>query len=700
MGTGDPQHEIALGNPLNPPAANGPRDGDLPAYIGNGLIGLRVREVPLIAGMAIVSGVAGEHHERRIEAAAAVPYPLAGDILVDGVRMSDQPWAVSDLIQSYDFGTAELTSRFVFHAAERRAHVTVTSFASRTEAALVLQEIAIEVDGPCALALEARVETAGLRGSITSRRTGTPGEPEPVCDGSLLWEPEGGFSGCGIALHTELSVRDANPTPAAWDANGPLRTRYDLTSRAGRTVALRQIVALVPSALHDRPDEEAVRRVARGKRDGFDTLRDRNRAAWRELWEGRIIVHGADERHQALIDAAFFYLNASVHPASPSATSIFGLASWHDYHYYYGHVMWDVDAFCLPPLLLLQPQAARALLDFRTRGRAAARGNAQLSGCDGLKYPWESGPVTTQEATPGDGAGAAHEDHASLHIARAFSLHADISGDRAFLANDAWPILRGVADWLASRTTRTRRGFEICRAMGPAEVPEPPDNDAFTLMAAGDTLRRAIRTAETLGHDVPAKWREVEEDLYLPRRVDGAIAAHDDFRIDEPKGATPSPLAGLFPCNHPATEVEREATLALFLTHWKDYVGAPMLPALYPVWAAMAGDRALALKLFEEGYAAYDHPRFHQCLEYRADHPDSKVAAGPFFANLGGMLLGLLYGFAGLVIDDEDPEAWPRRPVVLPKGWQEIEVGRLWVRGRPARLRARQGAERAELSFL
>jgi len=74
---------------ITPPAAEGPRDGDLPAYVSNGLIGLRVREVPLIAGMVLVSGLAGEHPERQIEAAAAAPYPLAGDLALNGVWMSD-----------------------------------------------------------------------------------------------------------------------------------------------------------------------------------------------------------------------------------------------------------------------------------------------------------------------------------------------------------------------------------------------------------------------------------------------------------------------------------------------------------------------------------------------------------------------------------------------------------------------------------
>lgn len=65
--------------PLSPEPVSGPRDGDLPAYLGNGLIGIRVREVPLFTGMVLVSGLVGAHPERGIEAAAAAPLsPVRG----------------------------------------------------------------------------------------------------------------------------------------------------------------------------------------------------------------------------------------------------------------------------------------------------------------------------------------------------------------------------------------------------------------------------------------------------------------------------------------------------------------------------------------------------------------------------------------------------------------------------------------------
>ena len=479
------------------------------------MIGVRVREQPLQAGMAIVNGFAGEHPERRVEAAARAPYPLAGDLALNGVWLSDQPSAVSELVQRYDFATAELTSAFRYEAAGISATVSVTTFASRTAPSIVLQDVEVRTSAPCNLSLRALVETSGLRGRMARRRTATPGEPEPACDGSLLWEAEGGLSTCGVALTTEmLNGADEAPKVQAWDATGPLRSEYVVRTRTDRPVRLRQIVAMVPSVVHDRPDEEAVRRVARAKASGFENLRARNREAWAELWKGRIVVAGAsarasgpDRRRASSISTA------RPTPASPSATSIFGLATWHDYHYYYGHVMWDVDAFCIPPLLFSQPEAARAMLAFRSRGLSAARSNARLSGRKGLQFPWEAAPLSGQEAAPGAGDSAAHEDHGSLaYGARVRALRRRDRRSAPSSMKHAWPVLSGVADWIVSRATRTDRGLEIKRSTGPAEVPEPPDNDAFTIMAARQVLRRAVRAGRPdRAVTAPPEWAEAEQ---------------------------------------------------------------------------------------------------------------------------------------------------------------------------------------------
>jgi len=165
------------------------------------------------------------------------------------------------------------------------------------------------------------------------------------------------------------------------------------------------------------------------------------------------------------------------------------------------------------------------------------------------------------------------------------------------------------------------------------------------------------------------------------------------------KGATPAVLCGLFPLGYPASPDVRRATTDFYLAMADDYVGSPMLSALYGAWAAQAGDRVQAIRLFDEGYAKFVSPRFMNTHEYRQDRFPEQPVAGPFTANIGAFLTSLLYGLTGLRIDGDDPSQWPRHAPTMPDGWDGIEVEQIWVRGRSAHLTARHGTPRATLEF-
>jgi hypothetical protein len=292
----------------------------------------------------------------------------------------------------------------------------------------------------------------------------------------------------------------------------------------------------------------------------------------------------------------------------------------------------------------------------------------------------------------------AYEEHVGLSVARACAQYAHATGDRDFLRRQAWPILHGVAEWLTSRVTKSPRGYEIRRAMGIAERQDPVDNDAYVNMLASVVLREAVACAGRLGYDAPATWMAVADGLVVPRDArTGVILNHDGYTPDEEKGATPGALAGLFPVGYPVDERVERATLAYYLDLADQYIGSPMLSALYGVWAARTGDRERAARLLEEGYARFVCDRFLNTHEYRADRFPDQPPAGPFFANLAGFLLGCLQGLAGLSIGPGEPASWCARPVAMPAGWDGIEVERLWVRGRPAHLLARHGDARARL---
>jgi hypothetical protein len=379
---------------------------------------------------------------------------------------------------------------------------------------------------------------------------------------------------------------------------------------------------------------------------------------------------------------------------------MFGLAYWPNYHYYRGQVMWDIETFAFPTLLLTAPQTAKALLEYRRDHLAAAKRNAAMHGYRGLQFPWASGPRQGDEALRTDAPIVLFEQHVGLSVALAFARYVHATGDEDYLREAAWPVLEGVAEWLESRAARTGRGIEIKRTLGIAEQrKEPIDNAAYVNMAASVALAEAAEAARRLRRPDCDRWLEMSARMYVPVK-DGVIQIHDRYQPDREgiAGDTPEPLAALFPVGYRVDDEVERATTRFYLARAERFVGRPMLSALLGVHAARLGDRALSAKLFEEGYAQFINEPFRETDEFsRARFPDHP-RVGPFMANIGGFLTACLYGLTGLELGPGEPQTWRRRPVVMPETWDAIEVERVWVRGREMGLRARHGAERAELS--
>jgi protein-glucosylgalactosylhydroxylysine glucosidase len=184
----------------------------------------------------------------------------------------------------------------------------------------------------------------------------------------------------------------------------------------------------------------------------------------------------------------------------------------------------------------------------------------------------------------------------------------------------------------------------------------------------------------------------------LPRdRRRGAIINHDGAKLTESQGGVPESAAGLFPTGYRASAMEELATYRYAAVEQASlYVGAPMLSALLPVYAARAGEPALAAELLERGYGDFINEPFLEPDEYPRSRTD-RPRASPMFANLSGFLTSVLYGFTGLQLGHGDAATWSEHPVTMPEGWRGIHVERLWVRGGPASLDARSGSASATI---
>jgi trehalose/maltose hydrolase-like predicted phosphorylase len=669
----------------------------LPPYLSNGVLGLRLASPGVGGGTTIVNGFAGLDPTDGVEGFARAPFALAADVELDGVRASVATDARRLVEQRLDFATGELHTTWTFRVGEVTATIEVLSYASRGLPALAVQEIAVTTDRAAGLALAAGIDQSDVPGRPEDVQQPPRGGPIEGVDGRLVWHSHGSIDRLGIAYATELAgSTDAERTVSPRDLRGHASTTYRLRTRAGRRVRLRQLTAMVPEMSHHQPEMQAGRIAALGVERGWDTLRAEHRQLWRELWRSGIEVDTDDRRWQAITDASVFYLLSSVHASSLASTSLFGLAFWPDYHYYHGHVMWDIETFTVPPLTLLAPTAARAILDYRRRNLRAALHGAALAGRRGALYPWEACPLHGEEVTPGARPGL--QDHVSLDVALAFETYVHATGDLDEARAMAWPVMRAAAEYVESRVEWTARGAEWRGTLGPREHYQPIDNNAFVNASAIRTLDAAGELARRLDITPPAEWQRIARTLRLPvHRRRGMLLNHDRARLSEPKGATPEGAAALFPVGYRTTPRIEAATYRYAVTEQAPtFVGTAMLSPLLPVFAARIGDRVAARDLLERGYGAFIDAPWTEPDEFPLEMTD-KPRAAPMFAHIGGYLTGLLFGFPGVRLNADDPATWPERPVVLPDGWRAIHAPELCIRGARGSLTARDGAHRAEI---
>jgi trehalose/maltose hydrolase-like predicted phosphorylase len=657
-----------------------PATAAVPAYLANGVIGLRLPANPLDSGWATVSGFCTLDPATGVEQNAFAPWPLGLSLTVDADAIVVDELAVTQW--SYDLSCSELTAV----AQGRGLRLTSLAFASRSLPTVVCQAVTVQVDRPGRVTLELSLDAGGNDGRPLWQSDGP--QARGRVDGALQWTVDGEHGTLGAAIACEADrLPESHQRQVAALANGRgFAVRFTWEAQPNRPVIFHRIAAMLSDLTHAQPHLQAVRLAYLAADRGFDSLRAENREAWAALWRSRIIIDADDPQWQRLADACFSYLHSSIHPLSPCSTGLFGLGTWPGYHCFRGHIFWDIETFAYPPVLLTAPDSAMAMLDYRWRHVEAARRNAAMHGRRGLQFPWESGQRSGEEATPTTYPQIIHEQHVTLDVAMAFAQMAHCSADGAFVRDRAWPVLHGVAEWIVSRGKWTGRGFEIHRTMGICED-RASDNNAFVNMAACCVLDEAIALADRLKQPPPAAWRAVREAMVVPRDAATGIIARRDDDAGEPCTET---LAAFYPYTFDTDRATYEATVKYYLQRGDTGAHMPMLPPLLPIHAARLGDADLTLDLLRRGCAEYVIEPFAMMDEFGWSRTQTKPKVGPYLAHAGAYLMNLLIGLPGLRPSADAPESWPTHPVTLPRGWSSIHAT-VPLRGSHYRLTAREG---------
>src|SRR5258708_37140922 len=115
-----------------------------PAYLSNGLIGIRPGPNPLAAAQTCVSGFVSTHTAHRVETLSPAPYPLQTDVRVKGISLLRHPDLVKIRRQTLDMSCGELMTELIFAPGNGvRFEIEVLQFASRSVPSLLCKEIRI-----------------------------------------------------------------------------------------------------------------------------------------------------------------------------------------------------------------------------------------------------------------------------------------------------------------------------------------------------------------------------------------------------------------------------------------------------------------------------------------------------------------------------------------------------------------------------
>jgi len=315
-----------------------------------------------------------------------------------------------------------------------------------------------------------------------------------------------------------------------------------------------------------------------------------------------------------------------------------------------------------PPLVIMQPDIARSLLDYRYERLDAAKQNAFSHGYEGAMYPWESAGDGSED-TPVWALTGPFQHHITGDVAWAHWKYYQITKDRDWLRNRGWPVIKAAAEFWASRVERNGPGrYDINNVIGANEWEENIDNNAFTNGMAITSLRIATQCANELDIIPNPDWREVEMNIPILKFPDGTTrenATYDGVTI---KQADANLLA--YPMN---IITDKEAILRDLkyyeprMSENGPAMGNSVLAALY----ARLGIHDKAYELFKKSYEPNKVPPFGVISE-------TAGGTNPYFATgAGGMLQAILNGIGGLDITDEGVQQIEAK---LPKQWKSLTI--------------------------
>jgi trehalose/maltose hydrolase-like predicted phosphorylase len=442
-----------------------------------------------------------------------------------------------------------------------------------------------------------------------------------------------------------------------WDNNMHLM-KFSRKLKAGETYRYSIAGSSITSAQHDDPLNEAERMTIFAKLEGRDRLISFHNKAWDKLWESDIVVEGDDQSQQD-IHSMLYHLYSFVREGTDMSPSPMGLSGLG----YNGHVFWDTELWMYPSILVLHPEMAKSLVEYRYQRLTAAKRNAFNHGYKGAMFPWESAASGVEE-TPVWALSGPFEHHITACVGIAAWNYYCVTQDKEWLKEKGWPVMKEIADFWASRVERNGPGkYDIKNVVAADEWAENVDNNAWTNAAAKAVLQNATAAAKLLGVTADPDWMNVANNIPILKLENGVTREHATYNGEGIKQADVNLLA------YPLKEVSDPKQIRKDLEYYETRVpneGTPaMTQAIFTLLYARLGDGDKAYHFFQDAYLPNLNPPLRVIAE-------TKGGTNPYFATgAGGIVQSILMGFGGLEIT---PQGITQVKSALPKQWKSLTI--------------------------
>ena len=458
-------------------------------------------------------------------------------------------------------------------------------------------------------------------------------------------------------LFSEAHGNEPKVIHEMWDNNMHLM-KFRKKIKAGETYRYSIAGSSITSAHHSDPLNEAERATIFAKLEGRERLISFHTKAWEELWKSDILIEG-DEQSQQDVHSMLYHLYSFTREGtalSPSPMGLSGLG-------YNGHVFWDTELWMFPSLLVMHPEIARSMMEYRFQRLDAAKKNAFSKGYKGAMFPWESAESGVEE-TPVWALSGPFEHHITACVGFAAWNYFCVTQDKQWLKEKGWPILSATADFWASRVERNGPGhYDINNVVAADEWAENVNNNAFTNAAAKVNLINATEAAKILGLTPDADWMNVANNIPVLKMQDGVTKEHAAYNGEGIKQADVNLLS--YPLKQIIDPVQIKKDLAFYESRIPNEGTPAMTQAIFALLYARLGDNEKAFHWFKDAYTPNLNPPFRVIAE-------TKGGTNPYFATgAGGVIQSVLMGFGGL---DITPNGIIQLKSVLPKQWKSLTI--------------------------